>query len=746
LTLSQRVFLILVIILCLTSGLAFALTRLLVLPQFDRLDHEYLHHRIERVLAALAAEQNRISASTADRAYWSDTYNFVQGSYPEYVSENLAPESFQGLQLNLMLFYDAQDRLMFARAFNLEGGQEVSLSPEVITQIGSTRYRLSPSDPLSEAHGVVLTEAGAILVSARRILRSDRSGPPAGTYIAGRWLDTTEWQRIAAWSGQNFDVWSLRDNLPDEVSQILTGLKGTSQSHVHLAPSPAPLVPSPELWAYLPLNDLWGEPALVLKVVHPRDVYLQGVNSLHMLGFLLVIFEILLGGVILYYLQTRYGRRLNRLMNDVEAMRREGDLTRRLDANGSDELATLASTINNLAKDLAVAHFSLQESNRSLQQSLALTQTSLERLNVLRQIDQAIASDIRLKDKLITILNLIRDALRVDGVALLPEPHGSPALPAPVLSEGFPLPHVAWLYHLPSAWLSAVRMHGRAQVIQGENLHGLSGLGTLDARLLALAPLRARDHDYGIMLVLVSRQDDPPTPDDEWCGFLEALALQTAIALENAQLLLTTESLNAELKAAIEATLLGWSRALELRDRETQGHSERVVRLSLALGQRLGLQGQDLDDLRYGALLHDIGKIGIPDSILLKPGPLTAEEWAVMRQHPQVAYDLLKDIPFLQRAVEILYAHHERWDGSGYPRGLKGEEIPLGARIFAVVDVWDALTSERPYRPAWSPQQAQAYLQEQAGVLFDPQVVAAFLAMLEEEMLPEGQPTASTSA
>jgi len=248
------------------------------------------------------------------------------------------------------------------------------------------------------------------------------------------------------------------------------------------------------------------------------------------------------------------------------------------------------------------------------------------------------------------------------------------------------------------------------------------------------------------MLVLVSRQEDPPTPDDEWCGFLEALALQTAIALENAQLLLTTESLNAELKAAIEATLLGWSRALELRDRETQGHSERVVRLSLALGQRLGLQGQDLDDLRYGALLHDIGKIGIPDSILLKPGPLTAEEWAVMRQHPQVAYDLLKDIPFLQRAVEILYAHHERWNGSGYPRGLKGEEIPLGARIFAVVDVWDALTSERPYRPAWSPQQAQAYLQEQAGVLFDPQVVAAFLAMLEEEMLPEGQPTVSTSA
>ncbi|MGB9897202.1 HD domain-containing phosphohydrolase, partial [Thermanaerothrix sp.] len=468
--------------------------------------------------------------------------------------------------------------------------------------------------------------------------------------------------------------------------------------------------------------------------------------SLRTLGFLLVIFEILLGGVILIYLQTRYGRRLNRLMNDVEAMRREGDLNRRLEVTGSDELATLASTINNLAKDLAVAQFSLQESNRSLQQSLAITQTSLERLNVLRQIDQTIASDIRLRDKLVTILNLIRDALHVDGVALLPRPHGSLALPAPVLSEGFPLPHVPWLYHLPSAWLEATITQRRVQVIQREDLLSLSHLADLNPHWLALAPLQARDHDYGMMLVLVSRQDKSPEPDDEWCTFLQSLALQTAIALENAQLLLTTEGLNAELKAAIEATLLGWSRALELRDRETQGHSERVVRLSLALGRRLGLQGQALDDLRYGALLHDIGKIGIPDSILLKPGPLTPEEWAIMRQHPQIAYDLLKDIPFLRRAVEILYAHHERWDGSGYPRGLKGEEIPLGARIFAVVDVWDALTSERPYRPAWPPQQARAYLQEQAGVLFDPQVVAVFLSLLDEELPPEEQPTVTTPA
>ncbi|WP_299025520.1 HD domain-containing phosphohydrolase [uncultured Thermanaerothrix sp.] len=746
LSLSQRVFLILAIILFLTSGLAFTLSRTVFLPQFDRLDHEYLHHRIERVLAALATEQNRINASTADWAYWSDTYNFVQGVYPGYIDENLAPETFQGLQLDLMLFYDAQDRLVLARAVNQESGAEVLLSPETIAQIGSVRYHLSPDDPLSTAKGIILTEAGAVLVSARYVLRSDLSGPIGGVYIAGRWLDALEWQRIATWSGQDFKVWSLRDPLPEDVNQALANLHTTSQSHIHLAPRPAPWLPSPELWGYLTLNDIWNEPALVLKITHPREVYLKGVASLRSLGFLLVIFEILLGGIILVYLQTRYGRHLHRLMNDVEAIRREGDLTRRLEIHGNDELALLANTINNLTKDLSVAHFSLQESNHSLQRSLAITQASLERLSVLRQIDQAIASDIRLKDKLTTILTLIRQALQVDGVALLPEAHSSLALPAPVLSEGFPVPHLSWLNHLPPAWIEALKTHGRTQVIQGEDLLALPGLADSNLYLLALAPLQARDRHYGAVLVLILHRDGHPQPDDEWRAFLDTLALQTAIALDNAQLLLTAENLNTELKAAIEATLLGWSRALELRDRETQGHSDRVVRLTLALGQRLGLQGQDLDDLRYGALLHDIGKIGIPDSILLKPGPLTPEEWAVMRQHPQVAYDLLKDIPFLKRAVEILYAHHERWDGSGYPRGLRGEEIPLGARIFAVVDVWDALTNERPYRPAWSPEQARAYLQEQAGILFDPQVVTTFLTLLDEESTPVEQPTVATSA
>ena len=150
---------------------------------------------------------------------------------------------------------------------------------------------------------------------------------------------------------------------------------------------------------------------------------------------------------------------------------------------------------------------------------------------------------------------------------------------------------------------------------------------------------------------------------------------------------------------AYDTTIEGWSRALNLRDKETEGHTRRVTEMTLTLARRFGFTEEDLLHLRRGALLHDIGKMGVPDNILLKPEPLTEEEWIIMRKHPQYAYDLLKPIAFLGSALDIPYCHHEKWDGTGYPRGLRGEEIPLAARLFAVVDVWDALTSDRPYRP-----------------------------------------------
>jgi HD-GYP domain-containing protein (c-di-GMP phosphodiesterase class II) len=182
-----------------------------------------------------------------------------------------------------------------------------------------------------------------------------------------------------------------------------------------------------------------------------------------------------------------------------------------------------------------------------------------------------------------------------------------------------------------------------------------------------------------------------------------------------------------DLRGAYDLTLSGWGQALELRDRETEGHSRRAVELTLNLARRLGVPKRELEHIRRGALLHDIGKMAIPDAILLKPGKLSAMEWRVVRQHPLQAIRMLERIPYLKPALAIPRSHHERWDGSGYPEGLSGEGIPFAARIFAVVDVWDALTSDRPYRKAWTNRKALTYLRDQAGKLFDPRVMHAFL-------------------
>jgi putative two-component system response regulator len=182
---------------------------------------------------------------------------------------------------------------------------------------------------------------------------------------------------------------------------------------------------------------------------------------------------------------------------------------------------------------------------------------------------------------------------------------------------------------------------------------------------------------------------------------------------------------------AYEATIEGWSHAMDLRDRETEGHSRRVTELTLKMAKMFGMSDEELMHVRRGALLHDMGKLGIPDAILQKADQLSKDEWVIMHRHPQLAYDMLYPIEYLRDAVDIPYSHHEKWDGSGYPRGLKGEEIPLAARLFAVVDVWDALTSDRPYRPAWKKEDALAFIREQSGTHFDPQCVKLFFKVIE---------------
>ncbi|NWG35443.1 MAG: GAF domain-containing protein, partial [Chloroflexi bacterium] len=363
------------------------------------------------------------------------------------------------------------------------------------------------------------------------------------------------------------------------------------------------------------------------------------------------------------------------------------------------------------------------------------TTQQVKRLTALRDIDRAIASSFDLNLVFTFLLNGVLTQLNADAADIL-------------LFDS----HTNMLYQAAKRGFRSARL---------SNLHlrldeSLAGRAARTRQLVTIPDLKAAGeaftpsqlpegenfkayYAYPLVVkgelkgVLEVFHRAPLFVTSNWLDFFETLAGQAAIAIDNARLFENLERSNFELMMAYDETIEGWSRALDLRDKETEGHTRRVTELTLKLAAQLGIPPADMAHIRRGALLHDIGKMGVPDSILFKDDTLTSREWEIMRQHPVHAYEMLSPIAYLKPALDIPYCHHEKWDGTGYPQGLKGEQIPLAARIFAVVDVYDALTSDRPYRPAWTKEQALEYIREQTGKHFDPQVAAAFLNLIEFE-------------
>ena len=357
------------------------------------------------------------------------------------------------------------------------------------------------------------------------------------------------------------------------------------------------------------------------------------------------------------------------------------------------------------------------------------TLKQLERLGALRTIDLAISNTFDLRISISVVLEQTIKQLGVDAASVL-------------------------LFRPENGRLEYAMGQGfRTREIESTSLRlgdGFAGKAALERRILSFddpvteskdftrkklladenfqvyfgVPLIARGEVKGVLEVF---HRSPLRPDTEWLNFLDGLGWQTAIAIDNALLVQGMQRSNTDLILAYEATIEGWSHALDLRDKETEGHTQRVTDMTIKLARAMHIAEEQIPHIRRGALLHDIGKMGVPDYILFKEGPLTEAEWEVMRKHPQFAYNLLSQIAYLKEALDIPYCHHEKWDGSGYPRGLFETQIPLSARIFAVVDVWDAITSDRPYRKKWTKHKAVQYIREQSGRQFEPAIVDIFL-------------------
>jgi len=359
----------------------------------------------------------------------------------------------------------------------------------------------------------------------------------------------------------------------------------------------------------------------------------------------------------------------------------------------------------------------------------------MERINALHQIDKAITSSFDLRVTYQVLLDQLRQVLRVDAAAVLQ--FESDLIQYQYLTGlGFKTLETnlrtAFRHSpLPS---EAIATKKTTQINLGS---GQTFSPTLTEILntekfvkYIATPMVIKGQIKGV-LEIYHKSDLEPTR--EWISFLEALAQQAAIALDNSQNFTELQKSQSVLLQAYDDTLMGWANFLDLRDKETEGHTVRVLERTMRAAQRLGVREEDMEHLRRGVLLHDIGKVGVPDHILNKPGPLTDEEWVIMKKHPEYAYQMLAPIGFLKQALDVPYCHHERWDGTGYPRNLKGKEIPFTARIFTVFDVFDALTSERIYNKPRSKDDAINYIRENAGIIFDPDIIDICIDVIREK-------------
>jgi HD-GYP domain-containing protein (c-di-GMP phosphodiesterase class II) len=363
-------------------------------------------------------------------------------------------------------------------------------------------------------------------------------------------------------------------------------------------------------------------------------------------------------------------------------------------------------------------------------------QRQLNRLSALRSIDLAIASGLDLNLLLSILLDRVIETMRVDAADILLL---DPDLNILTFGSG-------------KGFHTNILQHTRLKPGQG-----YAGRAVLERRLISVPDLAVSANEFdrshlfpsegfvvyhGVPLIAKGRvlgvleifHRSRLHPDEDWLDFLNILSGQAAIAIDSALMFKDLQKSNFELSLAYNATIDAWSRTLDLRDRETEGHTRRVTDLTIRFAAKNGVKDTELIHIRRGATLHDIGKVVIPDSILFKPGPLSTDEWETMRQHPKYAVELLSPIKYLEAAMDIPHWHHERWDGTGYPDRLGGEEIPYSARMFALADVYDALTSDRPYRSAWSKKDAVQYIEDQAGKQFDPRLVPEFLNMINNKV------------
>jgi len=811
----------------------YATSRIILLGSFAELEERDTRWNVERALSALSDELSVLDTTINDWAARDDTYAFIENPDESYIQSNLIDGTFITLRLNLMLFVHSSGRIVFGKAFDLQNEEEVPVPQSLQEHLTDNALLLRHPTTESSITGIVLLPEGPMLIASRPILTGEDEGPIRGTLMFGRYLDSAEIERLAGVTRLSLTVRRFEDpQMPLDFQAVRSSLL---EEALIVRPLSAQTIAG-----YALLKDIYGKPALVLRVDMPREIYEQGQASMRYFILSLLAVGLVFGMVTLLLLERQVLSRLTRLSKSVSSIGASGDLSARVAMAGTDELSSLADEINGMLE--------------ALEQSEEVLRRRLDELTALHAIAAA-GTEATSEDELLEhAIQIIGETLHLDnfGVILL-DPASGVLHPHP--SHRLRKGGKALTLRLGEGIVGQVALTGQSRRVPDVRLDPDYREGDPQTRSELCVPLKVGDQVLGVINT-ESTQLDAYTEDDERLLTTVAGQLATAIekvrlfeetrrlqkfnqsivqnmsegiAIEGADGILTfvnpaaaemlgyapeellgqhwtvivppdqqsivqaanerrrrgqadryevelvrkdgtrlpvlvsgsprfedgrfvgtlavftdiTERKRAEeelrqslerLQRTLEGTIHALASAVEMRDPYTAGHQRRVAQLACAIAKEMGLPEERISGVLLAGLIHDIGKINMPAEILSKPGRLNELEYGLVKTHSQAGYEILNGtIEFPWPVAQIVLQHHERMDGSGYPQGLKGEEILLEARVLAVADVVEAMVSYRPYRSARGVDQALREISQNRGILYDPEVVDACLKLFTEK-------------
>lgn len=665
----------------------YAITELLLNRNTRAEEADMSTRNIQRALDALDSKKATMKALTIDWAFWDDAYDFIGNSNKKFIERNLDHIAIANLGINLIMFIDNEGRLIYSEAIDLSTKEQIDIPKGILKYTGKYGRLLYHPNQEASYSGLFALPEGPMLVTYSAVLKSDRTGPSNGTLVFGKFLDSKELASISTLTGFSVRCESLA-NPPLSPDFLKAWINFKSGRETHVAP-----LDNNRIAGYTILRDIPGDPAIILRVVSDRAFYNRDIRNNRFFFLAVLFFSIILFAVSTILLQKLVISRLEKLSSFMHETSATRELDKRIDLPGRDEIALLATSTNNMLEKIQDMNLELTYLSYYDKPTGLYNRTYFER--ELKKAEAITDSPYSL---------LMGD---INGLKLTNDTFGH--------QEGDKLLRII------------------AEILRKE-----CGEGNIICRWGGdefAAILYNCDETASVEI-----RNNIKKSCDTYSGFFIkpsiALGAATREGSEDINLILREAEERMyrnkllESNSARNSIITSLEQTLSERSYETEEHTRRIKDMCSRLGAVIGLPDNKLDELILLATLHDIGKIGIPDSILMKPEALTDKEWTIMKRHSEIGYRIALTTPELIPIADGILAHHERFDGTGYPKGLKGAEIPIMARILTIVDSYDVMTNHRPYKEAITNFEAIKELQRCAGTQFDPDIVNIFIEMI----------------